>query len=276
MTDTSLLPIADHKPAGLTDFAPVPRKLIQPNGWSPGRQKAFIEALAETASVRRAAQEVNMSPVSCYQLRNHPQGGEFRKAWDAALECGLAHLKDVAFERAVEGQLEPVFVRGELKGYRRKFSDRLLMFLLRQYGQDSDGRRVTVTYARAQAGTSEAGGDVAAEAGSMTVQTKVARGSGQAADPGAAAAVIDRFAGVSLDAEAEAEIAATLAACAARKREIRGTADDLSEVFIPITRGEPTWQGSFEPEGGWIPPERQFAPEETPWEWSEAEVPDRI
>jgi hypothetical protein len=138
-------------PTEITDFTPVPRQVRQENGWTPARQRKFIEALAETASVRQAALAVNMSKVSCYQLRNHPQGGDFKRAWDAAVDAGVAFLKDIAFERAVEGELEPVWVRGEMKGYKRKFSNSLLMFLLRQYGQDNDGKRVTVNYVRTKA-----------------------------------------------------------------------------------------------------------------------------
>lgn len=46
----------------------------------------------------------------------------------------------------MHGQLVPVFVAGKLMGFRRKKNDRLLMFCLRHYGQDAQGRRVTVNY----------------------------------------------------------------------------------------------------------------------------------
>src|SRR5205085_11374170 len=42
------------------EFAPVPRK-YRHDGWTPERQKAFIEALADCGSVTRAAAMVNMA-----------------------------------------------------------------------------------------------------------------------------------------------------------------------------------------------------------------------
>jgi hypothetical protein len=48
----NLAPIPrDARPA-LPDFAPVPRKYSH-DGWTAARQKAFIEALADTGSVSR-------------------------------------------------------------------------------------------------------------------------------------------------------------------------------------------------------------------------------
>ena len=57
---------------------------------------------------------------------------------------GVQRLKDEAFDRALNGELIPVFVGGKLMGYRRKKNDRLLMFCLRHYGQGAAGERVAV------------------------------------------------------------------------------------------------------------------------------------
>ncbi|TMJ16216.1 MAG: hypothetical protein E6G94_04880 [Alphaproteobacteria bacterium] len=84
------------------DFAPVPRR-FRHDGWTPERQKAFIEALADTGCVTRAAAMVNMSQQNCYTLRRSAGAESFRRAWDAALDFGLKRLKDIAFERAIEG-----------------------------------------------------------------------------------------------------------------------------------------------------------------------------
>lgn len=126
----------------------------------------------------------------------------------------------------------PVFSAGKLMGYRRKRNDALLMFCLRHYGQDAEGKRVTVNYfsTRASAGVAageeapppsrdepgtvplprKAGGGVAAaEASTMTVRTVITgKGAGgdQAARDDAAAALLNGFEGVQLDAEAQAEI----------------------------------------------------------------------
>jgi len=252
--------ISPELPAALTGFAPVPRKSPREDGWTAPKQKAFIAALAETGSVRRAAREVNMSRVSAYYLRRHPQGAEFKRAWEMALELAMAYLKDLAFERAVEGELEPVWQRGKLVGYRRKFNDRLLMFMLRHYG-DGGGRRVTVNYVKSKAVSGSATGGAPADGGKGVAAAESSmvtiRSSGGGAaltneKTDAAAAQMGEFSGVELDAQAEAEMAKILKECAARREQLGGTTADLNEPFVRLTDRDPLWQGNFEPEGGWI------------------------
>ena len=251
MRDRSPLP-RDQRPA-LPAFAPVPRRNARHDGWTPERQKAFIEALADTGAVSRAAAMVNMSPEGAYYLRRQPQADEFRRAWAAALDYGVARMKDLAFERAVEGTLVPVITGGKLIGWRRIYNDRLLMFCLRHYGEDANGKRTTVNYfsTRATAGAAansstafagegnqpQAGGGVAsiAEASTATVRTTIAHNAAPedlAASLGATAAALDAFAGVELDDRAQAEIRAILISCAARQRAVEGTAYDEAEPFV--------------------------------------------
>ncbi len=141
--DKSRLP-ADQRPA-LPDFAPVPRK-YRHDGWTPDRQRAFIGALADTGSVSRACRHVNMSPEGAYYLRRQRGSESFRRAWEAALDLGVQRLKDIAYERAIDGQLSPVFVAGKLMGFRRVRNDRLLMFCLRMNARDEHGRRLSASY----------------------------------------------------------------------------------------------------------------------------------
>ncbi|MGQ3101435.1 MAG: hypothetical protein ACT6Q5_08920 [Sphingopyxis solisilvae] len=174
-------PIAKEARPPLPDFTPVPRK-YRHDGWTPERQKAFISALADTGSVSRAAAMVNMAQTNCYTLRRAPGAESFRRAWEAALDFGVARLKDIAFERAIDGYLVPVFVGGKLLGYRRRHNDALLMFCLRHYGQDANGKRTTINYfsTRASAGAVAAGGGAGGGVGAMGVST-ASTGSGQAA-----------------------------------------------------------------------------------------------
>jgi hypothetical protein len=115
----------------LPAFTPVPRHYNRHDGWTPERQRGFIEALADTGSVRAAAHAVNMTPEGAYLLRRHPEAGEFRKAWEAALALGVQRLEDVAMDRALNGVEVPVYHFGAVIGTRRVYNDRLLMFLLR-------------------------------------------------------------------------------------------------------------------------------------------------
>lgn len=227
-------PIAAEARPPLPDFTPVPRK-YRHDGWTPERQKAFIGALADTGSVTRAAAMVNMAQANCYTLRRAEGAESFRRAWAAALDFGVARLKDIAFERAIDGYLVPVFVAGKLMGFRRKHNDALLMFCLRHYGQDAGGKRTTINYfstrAGAVAGSGQGdGGCGAAAAGAMaeasttTVRTVIRGDGGGGLDPAgaqdAAAGLLEGFEGAALDAQAEAEIGAALLALAERQRAL--------------------------------------------------------
>lgn len=112
----------------LPAFTPVPRLCDRSNGWKPEVQRAFIEALAETGSVKSAARRVGRAEVGAYMLRRHPQAEEFRKAWDAALDIGMRRIEDVAMDRALNGVEVPLYSYGKLVGSRTVYNDRLLMF----------------------------------------------------------------------------------------------------------------------------------------------------
>lgn len=129
-----------HDPAAY-DWVPVLKKRRK-DGWSPDKQRAFIEALADSGSVVTAAQCVGMSESSAYRLRRSPGAEAFDRAWSAAIDAASKKLLDAAFERALVGTDEPVFDRdGNRVGRRLRQSDRLLMFLLRAYAPDRFGER---------------------------------------------------------------------------------------------------------------------------------------
>ena len=115
----------------LPAFAPVPRQCQRHDGWTPERQRGFIEALADTGSVEAAARAVDMSSVGAYQLRRQPGAEEFRAAWETALALGVQRIEDVAMDRALNGVEEPLYSYGKLIGSRTRYNDRLLMFILR-------------------------------------------------------------------------------------------------------------------------------------------------
>jgi hypothetical protein len=115
------------------DWYPVARRK-RGDGWTHTRQRKFIEVLADTGSVREAAKLCHMSLQSCYRLRRAPGAEAFARAWDAAIEEASRRLVDVAFERAVQGVADPVFDKeGACIAVRRRYNDRLLMFLLRAH-----------------------------------------------------------------------------------------------------------------------------------------------
>ncbi|KQS03149.1 hypothetical protein ASG11_01780 [Sphingomonas sp. Leaf357] len=121
------------------DWVPVPRAR-RVDGWSPERQRSFIGYLADTGSVRTAADMSGMSPSSAYRLRRAPEGKAFAAAWDAAIQQAAFGLVDAAFERAVHGSEEPVYDRdGRVIGRRLRQSDAMMMFLLRKHFPDRYG-----------------------------------------------------------------------------------------------------------------------------------------
>jgi hypothetical protein len=115
----------------LIAFTPVPRQTDRSNGWKPEVQLAFIEALADTGSVKAACKAVGRADFGAYQLRRHPEAQEFSAAWDAALAHGIRKIEDVAMDRALNGVEVPVYSYGKLIGKRTVYNDRLLMFMLR-------------------------------------------------------------------------------------------------------------------------------------------------
>ena len=129
--DKSRLPRIAGQKAPLPPFTPVPRAKIRHDGWTPERQRGFIEALADTGSVKAAAHRVNMTPEGAYLLRRHAAAASFRKAWEAALALGVQQLEDIAMERALYGTEVPVYSYGKLIGSRIVHNDRLLMFMLK-------------------------------------------------------------------------------------------------------------------------------------------------
>lgn len=134
MTKRSPARPPDHE--GPPDFTPVPRKCKRHDGWTPVRQKAFIDALSDTGSVTAAARAVGMSAEGAYHLRRQPGAEEFDAAWIAALEHRIEILRDTVMERAIHGVEVPVYSYGKLIGTRRVFNDRTALHMLRNY----DGR----------------------------------------------------------------------------------------------------------------------------------------
>lgn len=55
------------------------------DGWTAERQLRFLDALAATRSVTRAARAAGMSRESAHRLRARDEGGLFALLWDRAL-----------------------------------------------------------------------------------------------------------------------------------------------------------------------------------------------
>jgi hypothetical protein len=122
--------LAAHPPALQDSFDPVLLR-HRHDGWTPARQRAFIEALADTFCVAAAAERVGMSERSAYALRRRTGAGGFSATWDAALRQGFRHrVSSIALDKAVNGTIVRRYYHGALIAEERVYSERLLLRLL--------------------------------------------------------------------------------------------------------------------------------------------------
>ncbi|HET9026079.1 MAG TPA: hypothetical protein VFN07_00935 [Trueperaceae bacterium] len=96
---------------------------------TPKKLGEFLDLLATNGNVTISAQELNLDRRKLYRLRDEQP--EFAAAWDSAMAEAADHLEAEARRRAVEGWHEPVFYQGDEVGYVRRFSDTLLIFLMK-------------------------------------------------------------------------------------------------------------------------------------------------
>lgn len=108
----------------------VPRTQGQPP-LDPAKLTVFLDALADCGNVTQAAETAGAARVTFYRYRKDDP--EFAAAWDAAAEVGAHALEDEARRRGFQGWEEPVFFEGERVDTVRKYSDTLLIFLLKAH-----------------------------------------------------------------------------------------------------------------------------------------------
>ena len=98
-------------------------------GLADGWRGVFLAALRETGNVSAAARRAGTCRSVCYGWRRRDRG--FATAWADALEEAADRLEMEAFRRAVDGVGEDRFFGGHVVGEVTRYSDALLMFLLR-------------------------------------------------------------------------------------------------------------------------------------------------
>ena len=99
--------------------------------WTAPRRRAFLRKLAETGNVSEAARASKVSRSHAYALK--VTDAEFAAEWADALESATDVLEAEARHRAVDGVEQPHFHQGQVTGSVRKYSDSLLMFLLKAH-----------------------------------------------------------------------------------------------------------------------------------------------
>ncbi len=118
-------------------------------GLTAKRRKLFLAALAQSGVITAAAQAAGMSRGCVYLHR--AKDPVFAEEWESALELFVDSLESAAHQRAVVGWEEPIFQGGQRVGHIRKYSDSLLLAMLRAripaYRPAAPAQTVTVTQA---------------------------------------------------------------------------------------------------------------------------------
>lgn len=111
-------------------FDPVPSRSRRRDGWTPERQRGFIDALARCGSVMAAARHVGMSASSAYRLLDREGSESFAEAWDMAAEMGRDRVRDCSIDRATHGAWVPVMRKGKIVRMEFRYFDRLAIAIL--------------------------------------------------------------------------------------------------------------------------------------------------
>lgn len=107
------------------------------DGWTPERQRIFLESLAECGTVQDACRAAGMSPASAYALRQRKSGALFALGWAAALRHARERLADELLSRAMHGCTETV-ERGDEVITRHRFDNRLSMAMLTRLDREAE------------------------------------------------------------------------------------------------------------------------------------------
>jgi hypothetical protein len=120
------------------------------DGWTPERQRIFLEALSEGSSVVAACRLLGLSKQSAYAFRRRPQNAAFALGWQAACLLGRDNLADELMDRALHG-LTDTTTTDEGKIHRRhRHDNRLAMAMLTRLDRLADNASGEATHAAAR------------------------------------------------------------------------------------------------------------------------------
>ena len=109
------------------------------DGWSPARQRRFLEVLASSGVIMLACEAVRITARSAYALRTRHDGAAFRLGWDAAILIARARLATDLLARAITGNEETI--RKDPDNYevtRHRHDNRLAMSMLARLDRMAD------------------------------------------------------------------------------------------------------------------------------------------
>lgn len=105
-------------------------------------QNKFLNYYIEVGTVSKAAKKAGLSRQAHYNWLKDDPKGKYRQAFEQAEKMAADLLEEEAFRRAVEGDLQVVYYKGQEVGRRRVYSDQLLSLLLKgkkpQYRENTE------------------------------------------------------------------------------------------------------------------------------------------
>lgn len=135
------------------------------------KKRAFLAAYAECGTVTHAAEIAGISRrMVQYWKKDDP---EFAEAFRVAEEKAADRLEQEARRRAIEGVPQPVFYKGRKVGTIQKYSNNLLMFLLKGARPEKYRERVTQEITGKNGGPIEA--SIRAEVSQLTPEERKQR-----------------------------------------------------------------------------------------------------
>lgn len=128
-----------------------------PNGIRHPKKRAFLAAYARAGNVSEAARIAGINRISHYNWLASDE--RYAEVFAQAHEIAVDYLEAVARQRATDGWEEPVFYHGEVVGSVRKFSDTLLIFLLKGARPDTYRDNATIRHTGPTGGAIQIEGD---------------------------------------------------------------------------------------------------------------------
>lgn len=107
------------------------------------KKQRFLEQYAQFCVVGKAAEAVGVSRVTVYRWMEACPA--FKVAFEDAKKGIVEKLEAEAMRRAHDGWDEPIYYKGELQGHVRKYSDVLLIFLLKGAAPEKYRERIEHT-----------------------------------------------------------------------------------------------------------------------------------
>ena len=124
-------------PAAPTHASPAPPSQRH-DGWTPDRQRSFVEGIAGGDTVEQACRRVGLAVSSAYALRRRANGAAFALAWDGARLLAREALADTLLTRALEGQEETITRADGSTVTRYRHDNRLATHMLHRLDRFAD------------------------------------------------------------------------------------------------------------------------------------------